>query len=430
MIKKTNVLILGSGGREHAIAWKIKQSDLLNRLYVAPGNSGTKNIATNLNVKIDDYTAIKNIIITKKIELLIVGPEAPLVRGLHDQLLSEKRIENLKIIGPQSEGAQLEGSKLFAKNFMKRHNIPTANFKSFTKEEPQQAICYLKTSSPPFVIKANGLASGKGVFICNTLNEALAAIDDILVKSKFGESGSTIVIESFLTGIELSVFILTDGHSYKILPSAKDYKRIGDGDTGLNTGGMGAVSPVTFLDERLMEKIKLKIIEPTLFGLKKENIEYKGFLFFGLIRVGDEPFVIEYNVRLGDPETQTIIPRIQSDLLKLLLKINSSENFEKCKINISDQATATVILSSGGYPEKFQKGHLIQGMNKVKDSLLFHAGLKSKNAQLITNGGRVLAITSFGKTLAEATKKSYINTNKIQFKNAYFRKDIGADLII
>jgi phosphoribosylamine--glycine ligase len=426
---KLNVLILGSGGREHAIAWKINQSPILNKLYVAPGNSGTLNIAENLDIDIHNYDSVKNCILTQNINLLIIGPEDPLVKGLHDQLDVDKEIPNLIIIGPKKSGAQLEGSKSFAKRFMFKNDIPTANFKSFDINNLNEAKSYLEQSSPPFVIKADGLAAGKGVFICKTLTEATNVVQDIVVNKKFGSAGQKIVIESFLDGIELSVFILTNGQDYKILPTAKDYKRIGENDVGLNTGGMGAISPVPFADKILMEKIKTKIIEPTLVGLKKEHIEYTGFIFFGLIKVENEPFVIEYNVRLGDPETQVIIPRVKSDLLSLLSSINDKETFKNMEVNIADSVATTVILTSGGYPEEYKKGYLIKGLEDLKGSIPFHAGLKLENKKYLTNGGRVVAITTLDDNIATAIKKTYHNIEKISFQDMYFRKDIGNDLI-
>ena len=427
--KKINVLILGSGGREHALAWKIQQSPLINNLYVAPGNTGTNLMAENLEININNYNEVKNAIISHSITILIVGPEKPLVSGLHDKLIDDPEMQNLQVVGPKKEAAKLEGSKLFAKKFMQRHSIPTADFQSFNEKNIVEAKNHLKHMSSPFVIKADGLAAGKGVFICNTLREGEEVIDDIILRKKFGEAGSKIVIESFLTGIELSVFILTNGESYKILPTAKDYKRIGENNSGLNTGGMGAVSPVSFLNNPLMEKIKTKIIEPTLNGLKKENIEYSGFLFFGLINVNGEPFVIEYNVRLGDPETQAIMPRIESDLLDLLQDMGSSSTFEKKTLKLSHDTTTTVILTSGGYPEKYETGHEIFGLDKINENNLFHAGIKLKNEKYLTSGGRVLAITAKANDLEQSIKKCYEDIEKIKFKDLYFRKDIGRDLI-
>ncbi len=427
--EKVNVLIIGSGGREHSIAWKINQSKLLKNLYVAPGNSGTQKISTNIQVDISNHNEIKNIIIQYSIDLLIIGPEVPLVNGIHDKLAADHNFKNLKIIGPKKRGAKLEGSKLFAKKFMQKYNIPTGHFRSFNLRNISEAKKYLQSIDPPFVIKADGLAAGKGVFICDKLSEASNIINDIVVNGKFGEAGNDIVIEQFLDGIELSVFILTDGNNYKVLPSAKDYKRIGENDTGLNTGGMGAISPVPFLQKKIKEKIKKKIIEPTLHGLKKERIEYIGFIFFGLIIVDGEPFVIEYNVRLGDPETQVVMPRIKSDFLDILLNVYSKENFSKSELIISDESATTVIMSAGGYPEKYKTGTPVKGLETVQNSLLFHAGLKFENGEYLTNGGRVLAVTSRDLKIDEAIRKSYENIEKIQFENCYFRKDIGKDVI-
>ena len=426
--KSFNVLILGSGGREHALAWKVKESILLNSLYVAPGNSGTHELGENINININNYHEIKSTIITKDIHVLIIGPEDPLVNGLHDLLEIDQDIKGLIIIGPKKRGAKLEGSKSFAKKFMHKYSIPTARYNSFSSKYYKDAINYLKTNVAPYVIKADGLAAGKGVFICSKLNNAISVIEDIMLKSKFGEAGKKIVIEEFLEGIEVSIFILTDGTNYKVLPTAKDYKRIGENDTGLNTGGMGAVSPVPFVDEKFFEKIKTKIIKPTLIGLKKEKIEYSGFIFFGLIKVKDEPYVIEYNVRLGDPETQAIIPRIQSDLLEALVVLNNPEKFKNHKISISPSHATTVILTSKGYPEKYTTGHLVKGINSVKNCTVFHAGLKTENKKHITNGGRVLAITGLNNSIENSLTKVYNDVEKIKFDNLYFRKDIGADI--
>ena len=428
-LKLINVLILGSGGREHAIAWKLKQSKLLNKLYVAPGNSGTNTIAENLNVDINNYTEIKQVILKKDIGLLVIGPEDPLVNGLHDQLGNDSNIPELLIIGPKSNGAQLEGSKSFAKKFMSKYNIPTANFKSFDAKNCQDAIKHIKESEPPFVIKADGLAAGKGVFIVNTVEEGVTIIEDIMIRSKFGTAGDKIVIETFLEGVELSVFILTDGINYKLLPTAKDYKRVGENDTGLNTGGMGAVSPVPFVDAKLMGKIKSRIIEPTLHGLVQEGIEYTGFIFFGLINVNGDPFVIEYNVRLGDPETQVIMPKIESDLLNVFMDMKQKELFAKTNIRINNSVATTIILTSGGYPENYKKGYPVNGMNNVQESILFHAGLKFEENKYLTNGGRVLAITSLANNIKNARENSYKTVEKISFRDMYFRKDIGLDLI-
>ena len=410
-------------------AWKICKSNLINNLYVAPGNSGTEPIANNLSISLDDHNEIKKNILAKNIDLLIIGPEDPLVAGLHDTLLKDETINNLRIIGPKKEGAKLEGSKLFAKRFMKKYNIPTASFKTFDKNNFLEASEYLKKSQPPFVIKADGLAAGKGVFICNSVEESENVIYDIIIGSKFGESGEKIVIESFLKGIEMSVFIITDGNTYKMLPSAKDYKRIGENDTGLNTGGMGAISPVPFIDQNLKEKIKKKIIEPTLTGLKAEGIEYSGFLFFGLINVDGNPFVIEYNARLGDPETQVIIPRIESDLIPIFMAMDNPQEFKKKELIIRANATAAIILTSGGYPGQYDTGYPVSGLGNINNATVFHAGLKLKDNKYFTNGGRVLAVTGEGENINEAIVKSYDNINKISFTNSYFRKDIGLDII-
>ena len=427
--QKINVLIIGSGGREHAMAWKIKQSTLLNNLYVAPGNSGTEQIAENLIINPDNFDQLKTTIINKEIKLLIVGPEVPLVEGIRDKLKAENDLKELKIIGPNREGAMLEGSKLFAKKFMKKYNIPTAGFQHFDADSIKNAKQFLTKNTPPFVIKADGLAAGKGVFICSEIQEACDVLDKVIIESKFGKAGEKVVIEEFLEGIELSVFILTDGVNYKILPTAKDYKRIGENDTGLNTGGMGAISPVPFVEEKFMEKIKSKIIEPTLVGLKAEKIDYSGFIFFGLIKVNEEPFVIEYNVRLGDPETQAIMPRIKSDFLEILLKIDSPKEFEDYVLKISSEFASTIIITSGGYPEKYVKGYTLSGLEKIKNSLVFHAGLKKENNIYKTNGGRVLAITNCADNLKSSLDLNYKDVHKIKFDKLYFRKDIGKDVI-
>ena len=429
MAKSINVLILGGGGREHAIAWKITESPLLNELYVSPGNAGTQTIANNIIINNNNIDELKKIILDKKINLVIIGPEALLVKGIHDELIEDLRFKKLVIIGPKKIGAQLEGSKLFAKEFMQKYNIPTAKFKSFTKEDFHLIEKYLKTTKPPFVIKADGLAAGKGVFICDNMGKAMLAIKEIMLDNKFGDAGNTIVIEEFLKGVELSVFILTNGEDYKLLPIAKDYKRIGEGDTGLNTGGMGAVSPVSFVDKKFLDKIENLIILPTLGGLKKENIDYTGFIFFGLINVEGSPMVIEYNARLGDPETQAIIPRIESDFLELLSHINNPEQFSKQEVSITHKTAMTIILTSGGYPEAYRNGFAIEGLKEITNSMVFHAGVKKNKGQYITNGGRVLAITSLGGSLKNTIKQSYTSANSIKFKNMYFRKDLGLDLL-
>ena len=422
-----NVLILGSGGREHALAWKISQSSSCNKLFIAPGNAGTDLVGVNKNINVTDFDAIKYLVIDEDIEMVVVGPEDPLVNGIYDFFKNDNDLNNVSIIGPSKEGAQLEGSKKFAKEFMQRHNIPTAKYKSFDKDTLQDGCDFLETLSPPYVLKADGLAAGKGVLIIESISEAKSELKSMLLDSKFGQASSTVVIEEFLDGIELSVFVITNGDTYKILPTAKDYKRIGEGDTGLNTGGMGAVSPVPFVDRFFMEKIEQEIIKPSIEGLKKENISYKGFLFIGLIKVGSEPKVIEYNVRLGDPETEVVIPRIKSDFLNLLKGIKDGTFSEK-DLNISEDVAATVMLVSGGYPQKYNKGYEITNSENCEGSIVFHAGTKNDEGIVKTNGGRVIAVTSFGKTLGDALTKSNKNAEKINFQGKNYRKDIGFDL--
>ena len=422
-----NILILGSGGREHALAWKISQSSSCNKLFIAPGNAGTDLVGVNKNINVTDFDAIKYLVIDEDIEMVVVGPEDPLVNGIYDFFKNDNDLNNVSIIGPSKEGAQLEGSKKFAKEFMQRHNIPTAKYKSFDKDTLQDGCDFLETLSPPYVLKADGLAAGKGVLIIESISEAKSELKSMLLDSKFGQASSTVVIEEFLDGIELSVFVITNGDTYKILPTAKDYKRIGEGDTGLNTGGMGAVSPVPFVDRFFMEKIEQEIIKPSIEGLKKENISYKGFLFIGLIKVGSEPKVIEYNVRLGDPETEVVIPRIKSDFLNLLKGIKDGTFSEK-DLNINEDVAATVMLVSGGYPQKYNKGYEITNSENCEGSIVFHAGTKNDEGIIKTNGGRVIAVTSFGKTLEDALTKSNKNAEKINFKGKNYRKDIGFDL--
>ncbi|MDC3104886.1 phosphoribosylamine--glycine ligase [bacterium] len=422
-----NVLILGSGGREHALAWKVAQSSSCNKLFIAPGNSGTSEIGQNVEINVTDFEKIKTLAINEEIEMIIVGPEDPLVNGIYDFFNNEPDLQHISVIGPSKKGAQLEGSKNFAKEFMARNNIPTAKYKTFTKKNIEDGFVFLETLEPPFVLKADGLAAGKGVLIIESLNEAKEELKSMLLESKFGNASSKVVIEEFLDGIELSVFVLTNGDSYKILPTAKDYKRIGEGDKGLNTGGMGAVSPVPFVDRFLMEKIEQEIIRPSIEGLKKENITYQGFLFIGLIKVGSEPKVIEYNVRMGDPETEVVIPRIKSDFLNLLKGIKDGTFSEK-DLEINEDVASTVMLVSKGYPEKYEKGFEITGFNDCEDSIIFHAGAKNKNGSVVTNGGRVMTITSFGQNMDLALAKSYKNAEKINFKGKTYRKDIGFDL--
>ena len=422
-----NVLILGSGGREHAMAWKIAQSKLLNKLFIAPGNAGTKEVGTNLEINQTDFEAVKNAVLKNNIKLVIVGPEDPLVKGVHDFFLKDSELKNIPVIGPQKYAAQLEGSKEFAKEFMYRHNIPTATYKSFTTENLEDGYKFLDTLSPPYVLKADGLAAGKGVLILNNLQEAKDELTEMLANKKFGAASSKVVIEEFLSGIELSYFVLTDGKSYVTLPSAKDYKRIGEGDKGLNTGGMGAVSPVPFLTEELMEKIETQVIKPTIDGFQKDNIPYVGFVFIGLILDKEEIKVIEYNCRMGDPETEVVMPRIESDFLELLIAAGNKELHTKT-IRFKKESACTVMLVSGGYPEAYEKGKEIFGLDKVENSIPFHAGTTSKNGKVVTNGGRVIAITSYGTDFKEALKQSYKNINNLCFEGMNFRKDIGFDL--
>ena len=422
-----NVLILGSGGREHALGKKISESSQCKNLFFAPGNTGTKIVGQNINISLKDFDKLKEFAVEKNINLIIVGPEAPLVDGITDSFKNTLETKDIIIIGPSKLGAQLEGSKDFAKEFMHRHNIPTAKSKTFTKENISEGYDYLETLNSPYVLKADGLAAGKGVLIIDKIEEAKQELNAMVLKKKFGDASSKVVIEEFLEGLEFSVFVLSDGESYKILPSAKDYKRIGEGDQGLNTGGMGAVSPVPFVDRFFMQKVDQEIIKPTVEGLKKDGILYQGFIFIGLIKVGTEAKVIEYNVRMGDPETEVIIPRIKSDLLNLLKGIGDGTFSEK-DLNISDEAAATVMLVSEGYPEKYEKGFIINGLDKDCDSIFFHAGTISRDEKIITNGGRVIAVTSFGKDIGEAINKSYKNINEISFKGKQFRNDIGFDL--
>ena len=421
-----NILILGSGGREHTFAYKIAQSEHCKQLFVAPGNAGTSQIATNIALNVNDFEAIKTTVLEKKIEMLVVGPEDPLVNGIYDFFTEDDALKNVMVIGPSKRGALLEGSKERAKEFMAMHNIPTAAYESFTEESVEAGKAFLETLKPPYVLKADGLAAGKGVLILENLEEAKAELEEML-SGKFGNASQTVVIEEFLDGIELSVFVLTDGKDYKILPTAKDYKRIGEGDTGLNTGGMGAISPVPFADEELMQKIEERIVKPTVNGLQKEEIEYKGFVFIGLIKVGDEPYVIEYNVRMGDPETEVVLPRVKTDLVELFQKV-AQEELSTASLEIDKRSATTVMTVSGGYPEAYEKGKEITGIETIEDSIVFHAGTKEENGKVLTNGGRVIAVTSFGKDYKEALKKSYQNVEKLHFDKMYYRKDLGKDL--
>ena len=422
-----NILLLGSGGREHAFAWKMTQSPLCSQLFVAPGNAGTVKIATNANINPNDFMAIKQFVLANTIEMVVVGPEDPLVNGIYDFFKNDTQISHIPVIGPSKLGAQLEGSKEFAKEFLVKNNIPTAKYESFTSQTVEKGYAFLETLSPPYVLKADGLAAGKGVVILNDLQAAKHELKAMLVDAKFGAASAKVVIEEFLDGIELSCFVLTDGKNYKILPTAKDYKRIGEGDTGLNTGGMGAISPVPFADATLMKKIEEQIVIPTIKGLKNDNIEYKGFVFIGLIKVGDNPVVIEYNVRMGDPETEVVIPRIKSDLVALFHAV-ANEKLADFELDIDERTAAAVVVVSGGYPEEFEKGKEIFGLDDKTDSLIFHAGTKEETGKILSNGGRVLVVTSFGNTFTAATKKSYQTIENLKFDKMNYRKDIGFDL--
>lgn len=423
-----NILLLGSGGREHAFAWKMIQSPLCDTLFVAPGNAGTAQIAKNIDISATDFDAIKTLVIKENIEMVVVGPEDPLVKGIYDFFLNDQELKQIPVIGPSKIGATLEGSKEFAKEFLMRHKIPTAAYDSFTAETVEKGCQFLETLQPPYVLKADGLAAGKGVLIIQDLAEAQTELRNMLVNQKFGVASSKVVIEEFLDGIELSCFVLTDGKNYKILPTAKDYKRIGEGDTGLNTGGMGAVSPVPYVDAVLMEKIETRIVKPTIEGFQKDGIPYKGFVFIGLINVNNEPIVIEYNVRMGDPETEVVVPRLKSDLVELFLAV-ANEKLDEFNLEVDERSATTVMIVSGGYPEDFEKGKVITGLETVADSIVFHAGTKLENGNVVTNGGRVMAITSYGDNFQEALNKSYKNVNQLYFDKMNFRKDIGFDLI-
>jgi phosphoribosylamine--glycine ligase len=423
-----NILLLGSGGRENAFAWKMAQSKHCSQLFIAPGNGGTANFGKNVALKPTDFKSIGDFALKNKIGMVVVGPEEPLVKGIHDYFLADEQLKSIPVIGPQKAGAQLEGSKDFSKDFMQRHQIPTAAYRSFTKETLQEGLKYLENQSLPIVLKADGLAAGKGVLICENLAEAQAELKAMLADAKFGEASEKVVIEEFLSGIELSVFVLPDGHSYKILPEAKDYKRIGEGDTGLNTGGMGSVSPVSFAQGDFLKKVEERIVVPTIEGLKKDQIPYKGFIFIGLMNVNGDPYVIEYNVRMGDPETESVLPRIESDLVELLLGV-AQENLHEKEFKTSAKTAVTVMLVAGGYPGAYEKGKPMSGMENVRHSMVFHAGTENDNGVIKTNGGRVIAVTSLQDNLFDAVQCAIADAGRIYYDGRYFRSDIGADLL-
>ena len=423
-----NILILGSGGREHAFALKLSESSKVKQLFVAPGNAGTNKIATNINVDLSDFDAVKKIVLENNIKMVVVGPEVPLVDGVHDFFLADIDLKNIPVIGPKKDGALLEGSKDFSKQFMQKHGVPTARYQSFTKDNLEAGFIFLETLNPPYVLKADGLAAGKGVLILNSLEEAKTELEDMVSNEKFGKASATVVIEEFLKGIELSVFVLTDGKSYKILPSAKDYKRIGEGDVGLNTGGMGAISPVPFADAAFLNKVEELVVKPTIAGLQKDGIDYRGFIFIGLMNNKGNPSVVEYNVRMGDPETEAVLPRITSDLFDLFEGV-AHQNLHEKSFSVTDKTAATVMLVSGGYPEAYEKNKEIQGLENIKESIIFHAGTASLDDKVVTNGGRVIAVTSFGNTIEEALEETYTSIDKIHFDQMNYRKDIGFDLV-
>ncbi|MDP4209479.1 MAG: phosphoribosylamine--glycine ligase [Bacteroidota bacterium] len=421
-----NILLIGSGGREHAIAWKLAQSKKLNKLFIAPGNAGTSQVGTNVDIKVNDFDGLAQLVLKEKVDMVVVGPEEPLVKGIYDYFLGRKDLKDIPVIGPSRDGAQLEGSKDFAKQFMVRHGVPTARYKSFTAATLNDAYSFLETLKAPYVLKADGLAAGKGVLILDDINEAKKELE-LMFAGKFGQAGTTVVIEEFLKGIELSVFVLTDGKSYVILPEAKDYKRIGEGDSGLNTGGMGAVSPVPFADETFMKKVEDRIIKPTVEGLRKDNIVYRGFIFLGLINVEGEPLTIEYNVRMGDPETEVVMPRIKNDLVEVFEAAAKGE-LANVKIETDSRTVTTVMLVSGGYPGDYVNGKEMLNLDKVSDSILFHAGTKADDGKVVTNGGRVLAVSSYGNSIKDALVLSNKNAGVVDFEGKYYRKDIGFDL--
>ena len=423
-----NILILGSGGREHAFALKLSESKKVKQLFVAPGNAGTHKVAINIDINPTDFISVKKTVLENDIKMVVVGPEAPLVDGIHDFFLADNGLKSIPVIGPKKDGALLEGSKDFSKQFMQKHGIPTARYKSFNKENLKEGFTFLETLEPPYVLKADGLAAGKGVLILNSLKEAKAELEEMVANNKFGEASSTVVVEEFLKGIELSVFVLTDGKNYKILPSAKDYKRIGEGDKGLNTGGMGAISPVPFADTSFLSKVEELVVKPTIVGLQKDGIDYRGFIFIGLMNDNGDPSVVEYNVRMGDPETEVVLPRIESDLFDLFDGV-ANQNLHEKSFSVTAKTATTVMLVSGGYPEHYEKNKEISGFENIKESIVFHAGTKLENDKVVSSGGRVMAITSFGNTIEDALEKTYKSVDKISFDKMNYRKDIGFDLV-
>lgn len=422
-----NILLIGSGGREHTLAWKIKQSSLLNELFISPGNAGTSELGKNIQLDINNHQELSEFLIENKIDIVVVGPEQPLVDGIHNRIAEDERLKNITVIGPKKLAAQLEGSKDFAKQFMTKYHIPTASYQTFDKDSLAAGIEFLKDIKSPYVLKADGLAAGKGVVILDDLEESIQTLTEMIADEKFGSASSKVVIEEFLSGVELSVFILTDGDSYVLLPEAKDYKRIGEGNTGLNTGGMGSISPVPFADEKFMELIQTRIIEPTISGLKNEKIDYQGFIFFGLINVGGHPYVIEYNVRLGDPETESVLPRLKTDIVELF-KAVGEKKLSEYQTEFDPRTAASVMLVSGGYPGSYAKGKEMSGLEAEENQILFHAGTKLENGKTLTNGGRVIAITSLSYNMKDALEKSYRTAKKIKFDGKYYRKDLGFDL--